>query len=334
MKTVPCLAVLLMLAGCAPFPKYTVTPVAAPGSVALGINIHGHTVGSVPAPGAIEHAFLNTGGGAADLGTLGGPNSRAWGINDAGVVVGQADNPAGKRRAFAYGGGMMNDLGTLGGPESGARAINNDGDITGYAALPAGERRAFLRSGGVMRDLGTLPSTIELYSFGHAINADETVAGTSSFGDFALPEPPVRGFVTRGSRLVGIGTFGGQVSEAHGINDHGAVVGTAETGLGFHNRNAYIWVRGSQIDIGNLGGGFAEAYDINNRNQVVGFASGGGLQQGFLWQGGKMVALDTLIEPALGWNIRDARAINENQQIAGTGCRAGVCQAVRLDPVP
>lgn len=334
MKAIPCLTALLVLAGCAQFPKYTVVPVAGAGSAALGINNLGHTVGSLPGPGVFEHAFVNTGAGAVDIGTLGGANSRARGINDAGVVVGEAQNAAGRYRAFRYSGGVMSDLGTLGGPEAGARAINNDGDITGYAALPTGNPRAFRLSGGVMQNLGTLPSSGELYSFGSAINADKTVAGTSSFGEFGQPEPPIRGFVTRGSTLVAIDTFGGQVSEAFGINDHGAVVGTAETGTGFHDRNAYIWFRGFQLDIGHLGGGYAEAYDINNRSQVVGFASGTGANQGFLWQRGKMVALDTLVDPASGWTIQDARAINENQQIAGTGCRAGVCQAVRLDPVP
>jgi hypothetical protein len=57
------------------------------------------------------------------------------------------------------------------------------------------------------------------------------------------------------------------------------------------------------------------------------------MDKAFLWQRGKMVALDSLINPASGWHIVDARAINERQQIAGTGCRAGVCQAVRLDPI-
>src|SRR5687768_1450169 len=102
MKAVPCLAILLLLAGCSSFPKYTVTPVAGSGSIALGINVHGHTVGSMPSPGVDEHAFVNVGSGALDIGTLGGASSRAWGINDAGVVVGEADSVAGVRRAFAY----------------------------------------------------------------------------------------------------------------------------------------------------------------------------------------------------------------------------------------
>ena len=334
MKAVSCAAILLLLAGCSSFPKYSVTPVAGPGSIALGINIHGHTVGGMPGAGADEHAFVNTGGGPLDIGTFGGASSRAWGINDAGVVVGEADNMAGVRRAFSYSAGAMNDLGTLGGPSAGARAINNDGHIAGFATLPTGSPRAFRLSGGVMQNLGTLPSTVELYSYGYAINARDTVAGASSVGEFTLPDPPVHGFVTRASTLVDIGTFGGQVSAAYGINDRGMVVGTAEVGTGNHDRNAYIWFRGFKRDIGNLGGGYAEAYDINNRNQVVGFSTASTGQHGFLWRRGKMVAIETLIDSASGWTISNARAINDRQQIAATGCKAGVCQAVRLDPVP
>jgi probable HAF family extracellular repeat protein len=335
MKVIRYLLILFAVAvsGCATHPRYTVTPVGGPGSAALGINNHGHTVGYLTA-GANRHAFVNTGGGAVDLGTLGGPDSSAYGINDARVLVGEAANAAGARRAFVYRGTTLMDLGTLGGTESWARAINNAGQITGTAALPDDSPRAFRYSGGVMRDLGTLPSSIQLYSFGEAINEGATVAGSSSAGEFTPPEPPQHAFVTKDGALIDIGTFGGQRSEAFGINDEGKVVGTAATEE-FRHSDAFIWHRGVKINIGSLGSGSATAYDINNRNQVVGTSVGGGpLDQGFLWQRGKMVALETLIDPAGGWTITDARAINERQQIAGTGCRAGVCQAVRLDPVP
>jgi probable HAF family extracellular repeat protein len=334
MKAVRYLLILLAvgISGCSSFPRYTVTAVAGAGSAALGINNHGHTVGYVPA-GANRHAFVNNGGGAVDLGTLGGLDSAAYGINDAGVVVGEAANTAGARRAFRYSGSGLVDLGTLGGTESWARAINNAGQIAGTAALPDNTPRAFRYSGGVMQNLGTLPSSIQLYSFGEAINAHATVAGSSSAGEFSPPEPPQHAFVTGPGGLIDIGTFGGQRSEAFGINDHGKVVGIAGTEE-FHVSHAFIWWRGFKRDIGTLGGGTATAYDINNRNQVVGTSGGTTLDQGFLWQRGKMVALDKLIDPAAGWNIIDARAINEHQQIAGTGCKAGVCQAVRLDPVP
>jgi probable HAF family extracellular repeat protein len=184
-----------------------------------------------------------------------------------------------------------------------------------------------------MQNLGTLPSSIELYSFGEAINKDARVAGSSSAGEFTPPEPPQHAFVTKdGGGLIDIGTFGGQRSEAFGINDHGKVVGTAATEE-FRFSHAFIWWRGAKIDIGALDSGSAAAYDINNRGQVVGTTTAvSPMDKAFLWQRGKMVALDKLIDPASGWNITDARAINERQQIAGTGCKAGVCYAVRLDP--
>jgi probable HAF family extracellular repeat protein len=335
MKSIRYLLILLALviSGCAAHPRYTVTPVGGAGSAALGINNHGHTVGYV-AVGANRHAFVNTGGGAVDLGTLGGPDSSAYGINDSGVVVGEAANAAGARRAFVYRGTTLMDLGTLGGTESWARAINNAGQIAGTAALPDNTPRAFRYSGGVMQNLGTLPSSIELYSFGEAINARATVAGSSSAGEFTPPEPPQHAFVTKPGGLIDIGTFGGQRSEAFGINDKGIVVGTSNTEE-FHFNHAFIWWRGIKIDIGALDDGSAAAYDINNRDQVVGTTTAvSPMDKAFLWQRGKMVALDKLIDPAGGWSITDARAINDRQQIAGTGCRAGVCQAVRLDPVP
>lgn len=44
--------------------------------------------------------------------------------------------------------------------------------------------------------------------------------------------------------------------------------------------------------------------------------------------------LNTLIDPDLGWSLRDADGINNSGQIAATGCNAGICFALRLDPVP
>jgi probable HAF family extracellular repeat protein len=334
MKAICYLLVLLAipLSGCATPLRYAVTPVAGPGSVALGINNHGHTVGYL-AVGANRHAFVNTGGGAVDLGTLGGADSAAYGINNAGVVVGEAATATVARRAFVYRGTSLMDLGTLGGTESWARAINNAGQITGTAALPDNSPRAFRYSGGVMQNLGTLPSTIELYSFGEAINERARVAGSSSAGAFTPPEPPQHAFVTRDGGLIDIGTFGGARSEAFGINDSGKVVGTSATEE-FRFSHAFLWWKGITIDIGALDRGSAAAYDINNRDQVVGTTTAvSPMDKAFLWQRGKMVALDSLINPASGWHIVDARAINERQQIAGTGCRAGVCQAVRLDPI-
>jgi hypothetical protein len=51
---------------------------------------------------------------------------------------------------------------------------------------------------------------------------------------------------------------------------------------------------------------------------------------------GGMIDLNALIDPATGWVITDASAINGAQQIAATACRGSglvECYAVRLDLV-
>jgi probable HAF family extracellular repeat protein len=323
-------ACIAFLHGCAA-PAYKVTVVGGPGSAALGINKHGHTVGYLDAGGGAQHAFVNTGGGATDLGTLGGTNSRAWGIHDAGPIVGQSEIVGGASRAFLYDGGTLADLGTLGGTDSIARAINHDGTIVGSAKIVDGEWRAFSYSNGAMANLGTLPSTVKLYSFGYAINDIGQIAGSSTAGEFTAPESPQHAYLRRTSGLMAdLGTFGGVYSDAFGINDKGEVVGVAATAE-LHVDNAFLYSGGVLHDIGHLGGGYAEAFDINNKSQVVGTSRGSTPARGFLYQKGGMVALDTLVDPA--WIITDARAINDHSQIAGTGCKAGVCYAVRLDPV-
>jgi len=327
---------LFILAACAAFvqgcatPAYTVTIMAGPGSSALGLNEHGHTVGYLDAGGGVQHAFVNTGGGATDLGTLGGTNSRAWAINGGGQIAGQSEIAGGATRAFLYDGGALADLGTLGGADSLARAINHDGTIVGAARIASGDWRAFSYSNGAMANLGTLPSTEKLYSYGYAINKIGQIGGSSSAGAFAAPEAPQHAFLRRTSgSMIDLGTFGGVYSETYGINDKGDLVGVAATAELLLN-NAFLYADGVLNDLGNLGGGYAQAYGINNKGQVVGESGGSTPWSGFLYQKGGMVALDTLVEP--GWTITEARAINDKGQIAATGCQAGVCYAVRLDP--
>lgn len=328
---------LLALAACTAFlhgcaaPAYKVTVVAGPGSSALGINRHGHTVGYLDAGGGAQHAFVNTGGGATDLGTLGGANSRAWAINDAGHIVGQSETSGGATHAFLRTGGALTDLGTLGGSDSVAKSINNADTVVGNAMQADGSQRAFSYSNGAMANLGTLPASGEMVlSYADAINDVGQIVGTSSVGPFTPPETTIHAFLRRTSgKMIDLGTLGGQYSEAFAINDKGEVVGVAATST-LHYDNAFLYAGGVLHDLGNLGGGYAQAFGINNKTQIVGASGGTTVSRGFLYQKGAMVALDTLVDPA--WTISEARAINDLGQIAATGCKAGVCYAVRLDP--
>lgn len=82
-------------------------------------------------------------------------------------------------------------------------------------------------------------------------------------------------------------------------------------------------------DLGSLGGD-SYAFDINDAGQVVGNYAVGGSTNAFLWTSGLMQDLNALIDPASGWHLTFAAAINEHGQIAAEGCRGGTCQALLL----
>jgi probable HAF family extracellular repeat protein len=326
-------------------PVYTVKVVGPAGSTAKGINAGGHVVGSLPA-GGTQHAFVYNGSHTYDLGTLGGPMSIAYGINDLGVVVGQADNASGRPRAFSFYRGHMTNLGTLpGGDLSVATAINKSGVITGYSGTGAlydyGVYGFRYQSGHMVR-LGALPGG--LGSFGYSINSAGKIAGAAYEGPYTPPDYPNYPVIYKYGVPVKISGYEG---EANGINDHGQVVGGLNTyDLPFpHGRRAYFWQPGSPVGtitfLGSLDALIDDGYAvaINNCGVVVGnsavqLSSDYYGYQGFVWTRSRGIRnLNALIDPASGWTVTDAAAINDQGQIAGTACKKGACYAVRLDHV-
>jgi probable HAF family extracellular repeat protein len=68
--------------------------------------------------------------------------------------------------------------------------------------------------------------------------------------------------------MADLGTLGGSLSVALGINDSGQVAGWSDTDSVEH---AFLWTEsGGMKDLGTLGGGFSGAIGINNSGQVVG----------------------------------------------------------------
>jgi probable HAF family extracellular repeat protein len=67
-----------------------------------------------------------------------------------------------------------------------------------------------------------------------------------------------------------LGTFGGTLSFAYGINNRGQVVGAADFACNC-NSDPFLWDQGILSDLGNLGlGGQSGAFGINDLGQVVG----------------------------------------------------------------
>lgn len=319
---------------------YTVTAVADADSQGLGISNTGTVVGRGFTSSSTFEAFFNNGAGPRYFGTLGGTNSSAMGVNDAGEIVGSSDTRGGQTHAFLYQYGNMTDLGTFGGYNSSATAIAGI-TIVGSALRPPpadpnafnGPRAFVFSQGGQlpgqMQDIGTLPFPSP-FAIANAINNRGQIVGSS--GQFGPGDPPEHPFLYANGVMTDLGTLGGNSSAALGINDLGQVVGYSNIPTGLHVSHAFLYSNGVLSDLeGQVGAGVSIANDINNRGEIVGESDGLGA---FILRGGVAASLNALVDPATGWQILDASAINERGQIAATGVLDGTQYAVLLTPVP
>jgi probable HAF family extracellular repeat protein len=154
------------------------------------------------------HAFVYTGSGLVDLGTLGGAFSAGTSINNHGDIVGSSTVANGDSHLFLYTQGHLQDLGLVAGQPVGSALINDRGDIlasvggatggsylsrghtfhklpfnaTGFnnnleivgakTAVTAGSR-AYVYFGGLGVDLNTLVDpSLPLFTIANAISAN------------------------------------------------------------------------------------------------------------------------------------------------------------------
>src|SRR5205807_148331 len=116
------------------------------------------------------------------------------------------------------------------------------------------------------------------------------------------------------ANLIDLGTLGGPVSIAYGINDVGQIVGTSATASG--TSHAFLWSNGTMADLGSLGSmGPSDGRGINNRGQVVGGTIDANNSQyhAFLWDNGTMSDLGTLPEA----NNSEAFGLNDRGAVVG-----------------
>ena len=306
---------------------YDITPlIGAP----QGLNNPGQVVGYyyTDPQGQRYRAFEYSNGATTDLFPDTTTNNNATGINDSGQICGNN----GVTGPFVYNSatGVTQSLGLRQTRPSDnyASAINQNGDVTGsYLYPPTSGSHAFIysSSAGKFQDINPLGGPGGS-SGAAAINNNGQAAGDFGYGNGS------HAFLYSNGVVQDIGTLpNAMYTSTTGINDNGDVVGYA-TGAGVNDRDhAFLYHNGAMTDIGALYGSFySAARDINNAGDIVGDARG----TGFLYHNGQALYLNNLIDPALGWSIRTATAINEQGQIIGYGNRGGFLMTPRAVPAP
>lgn len=321
------LATLALAAPAHAQPTYVVEDLGTLGgdlSGALAIDSRGTVAGLSRVNGSnYLHAFLYD-GTMTDLGTLGGTQSSARDVNRFDEAVGWSLLAGGEQRAFLHKAGVMADLGTFGG-FSDARGINDAREIVGSSVIvPGNHERAFVWRGAGLIDLGTLGGT---ESRAYAINENGDICGFAQIASGDL-----RPFLYRDGQMTDLGSLGGWSGHAYALNETGKVVGWSMM-IPNSVSHAFLWSEGRMIDLGSLGGNYSAAFGINNLGQIVGASTRpDGVQAAFIWNGVKMVDLNTRIPSAPDWFLSSASAINDDGRIAGIGALNGEVHAFRLTP--
>jgi probable HAF family extracellular repeat protein len=274
-------------------------------------------------------AAVWTSAGITSIGAV-APDSLGYGINDRGDIAGDWQGDA-----FMYSNGALRDIGRLGTwAGSSARGINDAGQVIGNGYYGIGERqRGFIYTDGVIRIIPTFGGD---WSYAAAVNSSGQVAGIATIDSTDFISPTRHAILYQDRTMHDLGSLGGLVSEAYDLNDAGQVVGMSQTNPddAYSPSHAFLYAGGTMIDLGFLGGANARANGINNAGQVVGWselAGDGGLTHAFLYANHAMVDLNSLIDPASGWEITSATDINDAHQILAFGCRLDACTAVRMD---
>src|SRR6266571_4251198 len=148
-------------------------------------------------------------------------------------------------------------------------------------------RLANPHAGGTMKST-TLTCIIATPLF-IAMNTSGEISGRSENGviDSVLGLNAVHAVVWKNGQILDLGTLGGSVSSALGMNEHGQVAGFALNAIPdpvsiydfliFGSANgtqtrAFLWTDGVMQDLGTLGGPDAQSNFVNDQGQVAGFS--------------------------------------------------------------
>jgi probable HAF family extracellular repeat protein len=196
-------------------------------SDALGINDAGNVTGSLSTgtctfPNIIcnegdTHAFIYTGSGLVDIGTLGGTYSAGTSINNLNQIVGVSSvTSTGPNHLFLYAQGQMHDLGAPSGESFLNAAINNHGEIIGSTG-----GASYIKQGLGFRKLSFLAD---------ALNDNGDIVGTKIVKNGSRHAFVLYGGVTAQDLNLLVEPSVPFLTSATGISDNGKIVASGVNG--------------------------------------------------------------------------------------------------------
>ena len=305
---------------------------------------------------SFSHAVLWTGifpFAPTDLTPSGADQSYARAINNSGQIAGYFYSVVDGDHAFLYSDATITDFGI----RSMAYGINVNSHVAGlYERTNLGSPYTINHASFWIKDikgnlagydlgaLGDYPDFTE--SRGYALNDSDQIVGQSSIyeGSGGLMQGPSHACLwTLDSMNIAtihdLGTLdpnNNQASSyAFAINSSRQIVGYSTSLAG--TPHAFRYSGMTMTDLGTLGGQESYAFSINSSGMVVGYTVSQKQQvipfiATFIPSGPVMVNLNNLLPTGSGWELQDARSINDNGWITGYGIINGQQHAYILKP--
>lgn len=346
-SVVPYLLTLVSFAGGASAQDYVLEPLRSPDGVSTAassssdIDDFDNVIGWAVSSGQTRSVVWSVSGVAtANPGLAGSTYNQGESIEGSGLFYGTSYDATNGNRAWRNSAGVLSELTGLGGAGQ-TRVYHNtaSGFAAGQSALSNGEIRAVSWQGTTATNLGTLPGG----NFSSAGKCFQDLFGiqfvTGQSNRVVNGVSSSVGFVHQNGQMTALEPLpGGSDSVAFGIAQENRVVGWAYGSGGVWQPTMWSGPTWIPSPLGILSGyQFGVAGDINGTGAIVGYAqspvqAGQPSNRAFLQQpGAQAVALDALVPPGTGTQLKLSWGINERGVIVADGSLPnGTSSAFRL----
>jgi probable HAF family extracellular repeat protein len=236
----------------------------------------------------------------------------------------------GNSKSLLWDNGSIIPIGGLNpGGSADAQALNDLGQVVGGSyASPSGYYDSFLWEGGTITDLN---ETIDLGG-AHDVNNLGQIAGVTGLGS------STQAAFWDGTKVVGLGTLGGQYAYATGINEVGQVVGGSERAPGGDREFfSFLSNEAGLIDVAAVTDRSSYEYHHSTLNNCGEIIVSGDFRAGIAFfrfrADGSLAPIRGASPPYGEWHDLFPRKMNDYGEIVGYGVIEGLPRAFLLAPI-